>query len=624
MKKNAVKKEKIAILDAGSQFGKIIDRRVRELNIESDILPINTSVEILKKYGGIIISGGPESVYEKTAPKCDKNIFSLGIPILGICYGMQLINYIFGGTVHKKDLREDGACKIKIFKGSNIFFGLSKKETVLMSHGDSINKVANGFKIIANSDNIVAAIENPEKKLYGLQFHPEVDITLNGKIMLKNFLYKISGLKANYSMENREEKAIREIRTKVKNNNVLVLVSGGVDSTVCVALLKKALGSKKVFAVHVDNGFMRLNESKNVKKFLTKQGIKLDVIDAKEEFYSATTTINKKETKQLRKTIIPEEKRKIIGDTFIKVAERHIKQLGLNSNNTFLVQGTLRPDLIESASEIASKNADVIKTHHNDTSLVRELRKKGRIIEPLKDYHKDEVRKLGEMIGLPKELVWRQPFPGPGLAVRIICAEKAHVNSDFEKINNQLMNFSTKNIFATILPIQTVGVQGDGRTYSYLVGLSGEENWNKLFEIANKIPKKIHKVNRIVYVFGKKIINSIKEITPTHPTIDVIKKLQIADDIVNQTLLEFNLLKKLSQVPVILFPVNFGIENNHSIAIRTFITNDFMTGVPAIPGKDIPKKALKKIVKRILKEVPDISRVVYDLTSKPPGTTEWE
>jgi len=619
--------EKLAILDAGAQYGKVIDRRVRELNVFSELLPMNSPVSSLKEYKAVIISGGPESVYDKNAPKHDPLIFGMNIPILGICYGMHLMSYAHEGVIRRKSVREDGQEVVRINNSSKLFHGLGLEEKVLLTHGDSVINPGKGFVVIANSPNrIIAAIENPAKRLYGVQFHPEVDLTVNGRKVLHNFLYNIAGFSGDYTLEDREAKAVGYIRGCVGDKEVLVLVSGGVDSSVCAALLNKALGPEKIHALHIDNGLMRLNESLKVKEALEKTGLKLRVVDASQDFYNSITTVKGNETKKLNEAVSPEEKRNIIGDAFMRVAERAVRELGLNPNNVYLAQGTLRPDLIESASTIASSKADVIKTHHNDTALVRELRKKGMVVEPLKDYHKDEVRVLGKSLGLPDELVWRQPFPGPGLGVRIICADKPYINDDFGMINQQLKDYyANDSISATLLPIQTVGVQGDGRSYSYLVGLSGEKDWDELFRMAKDIPKRIHKVNRIAYLFGEKITSPINNITITHITPDVIKQLQLADDIVNQALIKYGLLRKLSQVPIISFPLGFGIEGARSIAIRTFITNDFMTGVPAVPGsEEMPLEALDEMVGRILSEVNGISRVAYDLTSKPPGTTEWE
>jgi len=404
---------------------------------------------------------------------------------------------------------------------------------------------------------------------------------------------------------------------------------------------------------------MRKEESLKVEKALEILGLHLKVVDASETFTKSTTNIKGKVTKALGETVHPEEKRKIIGDTFMHVAEQAIASWGLDlkPDDVFLAQGTLRPDLIESSSRSVSSAADVIKTHHNDTELVRALRDAGRVVEPLKDYHKDEVRELGQGLGLPADLVWRQPFPGPGLAIRILCAESPFMDNNFsttnaslhyllsqkkkadtfflaeeaiQRIDNQIRNLHVeerlaqiKDVSATLVPIQTVGVQGDGRSYSYLVALSGKKHWEDLFFLAKLIPKVCLNVNRVVYIFGERIEGPLTEITPTHLTKDVVSQLQEADDHVNTILLKYSLIRKLSQVPVVLFPVGFGIPGNRSVAIRTFITNDFMTGVPAVPGVDIPEESVIEMVDAV-STVKGISRVAYDLTSKPPGTTEWE
>jgi len=668
--------EKIAILDAGAQYGKVIDRRVREMKVLSEIVPLSTPVSQLKAdgYKAFIISGGPGSAHAGDGSLAyDKELFTCGVPVLGICYGMQMMNFHFGGTIEKKDQREDGQEEITVSTDSPLFKGLAEKEKVLLTHGDSANDIAKGFSVIARSGSLTAAIGDEQRKLYGVQFHPEVDLSVNGGKVMQNFLFGVAGLKGLFTPESREVSCIRKIKEQVGNNMVLCLVSGGVDSTVCCALLAKALGAEKVVAAHIDNGFMRLNESKFVGEALQSLGVRLKVYDCTEDFLGGKTDITDRKTqkryttKQLRHTAAPEEKRRIIGDTFMKVAERITKELKLDPETTFLAQGTLRPDLIESASSLASSKADAIKTHHNDTELVRELRKRGKVIEPLMDYHKDEVRELGMSLGLPKDLVMRQPFPGPGLGVRLICTEEPFVCKDFdatcqavqdvvalEKIPAARNDFRDRvlrtyggdgkalmnsGLSATILPFKTVGVQGDGRTYSYLCALSSAEapKWGQLFEFARLIPKVCHNINRVCFAFGAPVKGPIKTITPTLPGIEVLDQLRAADDVVNRLLIKHDLTIKLSQVPVVSFPIDFDAavgacspgkrargEAKRSIAIRTFITNDFMTGVPAVPGTDhMPEAVLREMVEGISK-VSGISRVVYDLTSKPPGTTEWE
>lgn len=613
---------KVAILDAGAQYGKVIDRRVRELSIETEMLPLDTPSNALGEYGAIILTGGPDSVTREGAPQCDPRIFSIGKPVLGICYGLHLMAHHNGGSVVAKERREDGECDITV-EQSPLFAGLDSRQRVLMSHGYTVDKLADGFQSIADSSGLIAAIEHPERRLYGLQFHPEVDLTARGREIFRNFLYNIARLEATFTMENREERAISYLRDTVGSAPVLALVSGGVDSTVLAALLNRALDAKQLHAIHIDNGFMRTDESAQVARALADVGVTLDVIDARADFYGGTTELHGRRVGPLRETTNPEEKRHIIGDTFMRVASRAMAERGLDPETTYLAQGTLRPDLIESASKLASASADTIKTHHNDTELVRQLRETGRVVEPLQELHKDEVRELGRMLGLPEKIVGRQPFPGPGLAVRLLCTREPYRTEGFAQLEEELQAHTPVGTRASLLPIRTVGVQGDGRSYSYLVGLSGAKDWDALFSAAREIPKSFHDVNRVVYLFGDRIAEPVMEITPTLPTEESVSQLRAADAIVNDVLTSHSLDKRLSQVPVVSFPVGFGIPGARSIGIRTFITNDFMTGRPAVPGEEFPHEALDEIVSRV-GALQGIARVAYDLTAKPPGTTEWE
>lgn len=617
------KADRVVILDAGSQYGKVIDRRVRSLQVRSDLLPLTTPYSELEPYGAIIISGGPDSVYAPDALHPDPALWQSGKPILGICYGMQLINEAFGGTVEKKVTREDGPCEISVDRDSDLFHGLEKGQHVLMTHGDSIGQPAKGFTVTGTSGDIVAAIADDNRYISGVQFHPEVDLTENGSAMLHNFLFRIAGLQPGYTLDDKLDEAVAYIRRTVGDRQVLSFVSGGVDSTICTALLAKALPAERIHAVHINTGFMRERESEAVVEALATAGISLHVIDASDKFFNGTAAYKGEPVGPLRQTTDPEHKRTIIGDTFVHVMKDVVTELNLNPDDTVLAQGTLRPDLIESASTLASSSAQVIKTHHNDTGLVRELRAAGRVVEPLQQLHKDEVRAIGEALGLPRELVWRQPFPGPGLAVRLLCAEQPYMPAGYEEVKHAVAALGEADIRADLLPIRTVGVQGDGRTYSYAVALSGTADWPRLLAKAREIPKRVHDVNRVVYVFGDQLTAVPESITPTHPDPEAVAQLRQADKIVNDILQREGLVDTLAQVPVISFPVDFGQAGSRSIAIRTFITNDFMTGVPAEPGVQLTVAALNDMVQGIL-AVPGVSRVVYDLTSKPPGTTEWE
>ena len=613
---------------------------------------------------------------------------------MAICYGFQLMVHVFNGEISRGHEREDGQFTLNIDnKQSKLFQNIPKSQiSVLLTHGDIVKTIPtqSGFKTIATSTNgIIAAGENTKLNIYGVQFHPEVDLTPDGKQIFKNFLYNICGLTAKYTLKNRMSTAIDYIRSKVAGNKkVLCLVSGGVDSSVCCALLQKALESsedeeeeiktdskmdqkyqeildiaidcrkllktsnnskrnkqRQIYPVHIDHGFMRYNESLGVIKALKSIGVdNVFLSNAQEYFANGTTMIDGVLTKQLSETICPEHKRKIIGDLFMKLCDKVVKEDIFNGHEdeiTFddmlLVQGTLRPDLIESASKIANKGgtADVIKTHHNDTELVRRLRDEGKVIEPLTDYHKDEVRMIGETLGLPKELVWRQPFPGPGLAIRIICTDGTpyQTKNDDEIVKQLQTHFNNDRISCCLLGFQTVGVQGDGRTYAHCVGLTVKDTikkredipWPELYEMAKNIPRKILGINRCVFMYGKELNGKQQDVTKTYLKEDVIEQLRKCDRIVNDKLYEYNLVSKLSQVPVILYPSNFGCkeDNARSICIRTFITNDFMTGVPAEIGRDIDDKVVFEMFDEILK-IDGIQRVSFDLTPKPPGTTEWE
>ncbi|AIN98306.1 glutamine amidotransferase, putative [Leishmania panamensis] len=647
--------EYIVILDAGSQYGKVIDRKVRELRVETKILPLDTPAEKLcndTKLMGVIISGGPTSVKDETALAYDKAIFAMRKPVLGICYGMQMLTGLYGGEVCRGRVREDGQDSIQIDTSSPIFAGLDSTETVLLTHGDSITDTGTELKVIARSSaGIIAAVQHQSLPLFGVQFHPEVGLTVSGETIFKNFL-KLCGCKFSFTMEDREAVALRLIRERTSNGQkVLCLASGGVDSTVCAMLLLKALGPERVVCIHIDHGFMRLHESAQVVEALNAAGVRVHLVKAQDNFATASTAMTAKRgraaytTNKLCETTDPEEKRNIIGNTFMSVCDRVVKELQLDVENLLLAQGTLRPDLIESGSKYASANADAIKTHHNDTAVVRVLRDAGRIIEPLCDYHKDEVRDLGVRLGIPRHLIERQPFPGPGLAIRTLCTDGTPFRdanfADTEATVKRLCmgddaSFAEVAAFvqsvalsACILPVRTVGVQGDGRTYAYASALSMQtfpttEQWVALMQLAKAIPKTAHAVNRVVFMFGPPQSESPSSVTRTYLTTDVLDKIRVADDKVNGILMKHQLVRSLSQVPIVLIPVGFDKTGCYSVIVRTFLTNDFMTGIPATPGSAfMPLTVLKEIVSE-LEKLEFVSRVMYDLTAKPPGTTEWE
>ncbi len=617
------------ILDAGAQYRMDIEQNLKRQGYFAERMPIDTPIEELGEVGSLIISGGPHSVYEDNVPLIDPRILEDPDmpPILGICYGAQLINYLEGGSVEGLEDREDGPTLIDVDPESPLFHGLTPEQRVLMSHGDTIVEVAEGYRVTARSGDLIAGISNEDGTVHGVQFHPEV-LTANGAEMFKNFMGKVCGIEADYEYGYDQiiEDAIAEVRETVGDKQVLAYVSGGVDSMALAKLLAEALPAEQLFLVYVDHGMMRKGETEQVKATAEAAGIPLRIFDASKMFLDATTEIDGFETVPLKDAVDPEIKRKIIGDKFITLQDKEIAvELGLDLDNYMLGMGTLHTDLMESGSEIASALANKIKSHHNDTEAVRALRAMGRVLEPWRYLQKDDVRAVAKKLGLPEEVFNRQPFPGPGFGIRIICAEGPWWPDESDAMNDEVAKYGNERVQANVLPIRTVGLQGDHRTYGHLVSLSGkpeDRNWKELISIADNIPRKVHGVNRVCYVFGEPV-TEYREITPTHVTEETLGILSEADAVARRILTESGLDESLSQVPIIAFPVNFGEPGKVSIAIRTFITNNFKTGEIAVPNEDIPENVIEQMVEEIL-QLEKVSRVVYDLSSKPPGTTEWE
>ena len=618
------KMEKLAILDCGGQYTKVIDRRVRELGVKSDIFPISVKAEELKSYQAVILSGGPNNIGEAQRLNFDNRLFELGIPVLGICYGLHLMSDNFGGKIDSNIKKEYGATEIKIDTSALIFDGLDENQQVLMSHGDTVKNCPEGFKVIAKSGEAIAAIGDENRKMYGFQFHPEVDLTENGMKMLENFIRKVASYKEVYALEDRIQTSIKMIQEKVGNNKIIVLVSGGVDSAVTAALLVKALPAENIYAIHIDSGFMRKNESDLVCENLKALGMKnLIRENAKDYFFNTVVETEEGKIGPLVKETDPEKKRRIIGEIFIQIANNVIERLGLDKENTFIAQGTLRPDLIESGNPDISGFAHKIKTHHNDVEIVRQARKKGLIVETNADWHKDEVRKVARKLGLDEKIASRQPFPGPGLAIRLICHNKSDeaviTGKEVEDLK-QILKDTNQNGY--IVPIKSVGVQGDARSYKNLCILEGDKldfNWKEVTDKAKEITDNILTINRVAYILNKsKIEGEIKcfDMRIEDETVDLLREL---DNIITTNLVD----AKVNQTFGVLIPV--GITKKYSVAIRTFVTNDFMTGRPGEIGKEITKESMQKIVNQIEEKFGDkVEFVLYDVTSKPPATTEWQ
>ena len=513
------KYDTILVLDFGGQYCHLIGRRIRENGVFSEIVPHDiTPDEILalqEKFNvkGLILSGGPSSVYELGAPRIDPKILELNMPVLGLCYGHQLVAQIVNGKVTRASCREYGIAEVNIDRAVGVLSGLSGKETVWMSHGDTVSAVPSDFEVLAHTDSCpVAAYRSKQKPIYGLQWHPEVVHTKKGPLMLRNFVFEVCQCEANWKMEDLIEKMVNEIKVDVGNSTAIIGLSGGIDSSVATALAAEALGDK-LTAVFVDHGFMREGEPEAIKETFKDFNINFVMVNAQQRFMQ-----------KLRGVSDPEKKRKVIGEEFIRVFEEEAKKSGAQ----YLLQGTIYPDRIESGFR---KNSDVIKSHHNVAGLPAKMDFK-KIVEPLRDLYKDEVRKVAVMLSLPRELVNRQPFPGPGLAVRIIgemTEEKVRITKKADAIVRQEIEKScvAENLwqyFAVLTDTKATGVKGDSRAYGYVV------------------------------------------------------------------------------------------------AIRAMESREAMTANFA----QIPYPVLEKISTRITNEIPEVTRVVYDITHKPPATIEWE
>lgn len=512
-----VPSEKVMILDFGSQYTQLIARRIREQNVYAEIVPCHMPFDEIRRENpsAIVLSGGPSSLYEKGAPRIGPEIFGLGVPVLGICYGLYVVVEAFKGGIKGSSRKEYGRAVITIREKSRLFKGLRKNETVWMSHGDKVTAPPPGFRVIASSENAeTAAIEDRERRIYGVQFHPEVYHTDHGTEILRNFLFDICGLKPSWNMKSFIASSVSAIRSEVGDGTVLLGLSGGVDSTVTAVLLDRAIG-KRLYCVFVNNGVLRKNEAEQViDRFKRHMKLNLIYVDASDRFL-----------KKLKGVENPEKKRQIIGREFIKVFMEEARKIG---RFDFLAQGTLYPDVIESVS--TKGPSDTIKSHHNRVPEVLKLIRSGRVIEPLKELFKDEVRVLGRELGLADELVHRHPFPGPGLAIRIVgevTRERVATLQEadailIEEIRAAGLYRSLWQMFAVFLPVKSVGVMGDKRTYENVIALRGvtsvdamTADWAYLPEavmrkISNRIINEVRGVNRVVYDISSKPPSTIE------------------------------------------------------------------------------------------------------------------
>ncbi|MEK7085656.1 MAG: glutamine-hydrolyzing GMP synthase [Patescibacteria group bacterium] len=596
--------DKIAVLDFGGQYAHLIANRIRRLGVYSEILDGAVPARELAGFSGLIMSGGPASVSAPDSVKCDPGIFELGIPILGICYGHQLTAYNLGGEVDKGDVREYGSAVVKFAQRKGIFEDVQEEENVWMSHFDQVTKMPEGFEVVASTEDCpIAAMADYRRNIYCVQFHPEVTHTPCGMGILENFV-ELTGAKREWDIDLYIKNISQEIKEKVRNRKVFLMVSGGVDSTVAFLLLDKALGQDRVYGLFVDTGFMRMNERVEVEAALKKVGVtNLHVYDASKEYFEA-----------LKNVYEPEKKRQIIGDLFLDIQGKVSADLNLNPEEWMLGQGTIYPDTIETGG---TKHADKIKTHHNQVDRIKKLTEAGKVIEPLSQLYKDEVRLVCSKLGLADEAVWRHPFPGPGLAVRMLCAKKEDYPenvADLEKRINEVAD----GFKAKVLPIKSVGVQGDERTYRHPVVVYGKPiDWDGLNKLSTRLTNQFPEINRVMVGLFPDQFDDFR-VVDSYLTTQRISTIQRADQIVMDYLKEAKIDRDIWQFPTVLIPV--GINGpGESLVLRPVCSEEAMTA--NFYQMDLVK--LAELVKR-LKIVSGVTGIFYDITNKPPGTIEWE
>lgn len=601
----------IAVLDFGGQYAHLIANRVRRLGVFTEIHSPNAPKSELEGVKGIIYSGGPNSVYAADAPAYNPEILSLPVPKLGICYGHQLIAQQLGGHVEPGKVKEYGIADLSLEdKSSPLLKGLPEKSPMWMSHGDQVTRLPDGYRIIASTkDCKVAAVALDSKQIYGIQFHPEVTHSQYGMKLLDNFI-DICGAERTWNMKSYLPLITARIREQANGRKVFLLVSGGVDSTVAFVLLNRVLGPENVLGLHIDNGMMRQNESANVKEFLEKEGMhNLKIRDAGEHFLQ-----------KLQGVTAPEAKRAIIGKEFLSVKDEEMAKLNLDPEKWMIAQGTIYPDTIESGG---TQNADKIKTHHNRVQEVLDLMAKGLVLEPLADLYKDEVRALGEELGIPHNLVWRHPFPGPGLGVRLLCSDgkepldTAHFEDVKDSDGNSLAAYLQENgINGKILPIKSVGVQGDGRTYAqpFLITTPGL-SWKQCEKFSTELANRFKAINRVVYQIGSASDETplLTEQFATRENFDALRKF---DAICTDFLRQNGLYEKIWQMPVVSVPLR--VADKPCIVMRPVNSTEAMTANFA----EIDQALLAGLWQKFENE--GAGSLWYDVTHKPPGTIEWE
>jgi len=596
--------EKVVVLDSGGQYCHLIARKIRELGVYAEIRPVGTPARRLGGYRGAIISGGPASVFEPGSPQPDAGLFRLGAPVLGICYGHQLMAQHLEGRVDPGFTREFGHAVLRLRSRESIFAGLGGRQQVWMSHGDQVSELPPGFRVMGTTaDCAIAAMGDQRRRLFGIQFHPEVTHTTHGVAILRNFLFGVCGCKGDWHPGDQAAQVAAAIRRKAGRRRVLFFLSGGVDSTVAYSLTVRALGEERVRGIFVDTGFMRQDEAKEIARAFSQLELgRLEVVDARRRFFDALRGVGE-----------PEEKRRIIGRLFVEVQDHILASRRYRSRDWMLGQGTIYPDTIESGG---TKHAARIKTHHNRVDRIRQMLAEKRVLEPLAQFYKDEVRRLGRAVGLPDEVVRRHPFPGPGLAIRCLCSER-RLGPEVDPAIGETARQGGYEAF--LLPLRSVGVQGDMRTYAKLTVLHGAAvRHDALAELTTAITNRFRQTNRVACALWPRRIDPaewrIRRAGLTRPR---IRLLQRVDQIVTRFLHEQFLYDLIWQCPVVLLP--FSRDGGETVALRPISSVDGMTAeVVHIPPAQLAELA------RELAEVEGVDAVLFDISNKPPSTIEWE
>jgi len=589
----------IVVLNAGGQYCHLIARRIRELGVHAVVADVHRPASELRGARGIIVSGGPASVTEPTSPSVDPAIYDLGVPILGICYGHQLLARDLAGRVEPGTTKEYGHAALHAGEGQ-LFRGVPTRQfTVWMSHGDTVVDVPPGFVITGETDDCkVAAMEHAGRRLFGLQFHPEVVHTEHGTEIYRSFVFDVCGCRPDWDPRARVEQVVADIRRVAGDRKVFFLISGGVDSTVAFSLCARALGPERVLGLYVDTGFMRDGDAEAMQYLQSAVGARaVRLADRSADFFG-----------RLRGVTHPEDKRAIIGETFVAVQEDEFARLGLARDEWLLGQGTIYPDTIESGG---ARHAAKIKTHHNRVERIQALIEAGRVIEPLVDFYKDEVRVLGEELGLPHDVVWRHPFPGPGLAVRCLAAE-AHAAAEPATLT------LPEGVEGWVVPVRTVGVQGDERSYSRLLAIAGLGDAEAAGALARRVTNEHRAINRVAVVVFQRAAFGRLAIHPATLTRERIALLRGADALVTRLVRARGVYDAIWQMPVAMLPLGTA-AGRETIVLRPVNSRDGMTADFA----RLPAPVMTELA-RALGELDRVDAVLYDVTNKPPATIELE